>query len=201
MFRFLNVTQGEEDWFEARLGKITASNFSKVLSPTGKVSTQITGLIDTLVAELLTGEREDTFKSDAMQRGSDLENEALKFVNFTGGYNFEAVGFADSGKGYGASPDGIDHEKKLGLELKVPLAKNHVKYLRAGKVPNEYFSQIQGSLLVTNYKQWVFCSYHPLMKPLVIVVDRDEGYINKLRELLVENCAKIQILVEELSNE
>jgi putative phage-type endonuclease len=200
MFKLVDVEQGTEEWFKARLGKLTASNFSKILSPTGKVSTQANDLINTLVAELLTGEREETFKSAHMERGNELEGEALEFVNFTHGHNFEAVGFADSEKGYGCSPDALDQEKKIGLELKCPMAKTHVKYLRSGKLPNEYFSQVQGSMLVTGYDSWFFVSYHPMMKPFVLEVKRDEEYIEKLTGMLIEKAGEIQKLVRELNN-
>jgi len=200
MFKIIDVEQGTDEWFTARLGLFTASNFSKVLSPTGKPSTQVKDLINNLVAEKLTGEREETFKSSAMQRGNDLEGEALEFVNFSQGYNFEPVGFCDSENGYGCSPDALDQEKKIGLELKCPLAKTHVKYLRSGKLPNEYFSQVQGSMMVTGYDSWVFVSYHPLMKPFILVVERDEDYINGLRELLIKNAVEVVKISNELAN-
>lgn len=200
MFKIIDVEQGTDEWFTARLGLFTASNFSKVLSPTGKVSTQVKDLINNLVAEKLTGEREETFKSSAMQRGNDLEAEALEFVNFSQGHSFKPVGFCDSEQGYGCSPDALDQDKKIGLELKCPLAKTHVKYLRSGKLPNEYFSQVQGSMMVTGYKQWVFASYHPLMKPFIIVVERNEDYINTLREMLIANAVEVQKVYAELNN-
>lgn len=200
MFNIVDVEQGTEEWFKARLGKLTASNFSKILSPTGKVSTQANDLVNTLVAELLTGEREETYKNAHMERGNELEEEAREFVNFTGGHSFEPVGFVDSGLGFGCSPDALDQERKIGLELKCPMAKTHVKYLRAGKLPNEYFSQVQGSMLVTGYDSWVFCSYHPLMKPFILEVKRDEDYIEKLRGMLIEKAGEIQKLTGELSN-
>lgn len=201
MFKLIEVEQGTPDWFKARLGKWTASNFSKLLSPTGKISTQSKDMVNKLVSELLTGEYEETYKSDAMQRGNDLENDALEFVNFTHGYDFKAVGFADSELGYGASPDALDLDKKIGLELKCPIAKTQVKYLRAGVLPNEYFSQVQGSMLVTGYSEWVFCAYHPLMKPLVLTIKRDNEYIGKLRGMLIASCAEIQKITNELKGE
>ncbi|MBF32007.1 MAG: exonuclease [Aequorivita sp.] len=198
MFKIIDVEQGTDEWFTARLGKFTASNFAKVLSPTGKPSTQVKDLINNLVAEKLTGEREETFKSSAMERGNELESEAFDFVNFTHGYNFQTVGFCDSEQGYGCSPDGLDQEKKIGLELKCPLAKTHVKYLRSGKLPNEYFSQVQGSMMVTGYSQWIFVSYHPLMKPFILMVDRDEEYISTLREMLKMGATEVNRVHAEL---
>lgn len=200
MFKIVDVEQGSPEWHKVRLGKWTASNFSKLLTPTLKTSTQTKDFVNGLVGELLTGEYEEGYKSAAMQRGNDLESEALEFVNFTHGHDFKTYGFCDSEQGYGASPDALDLEKKIGLELKCPSAKTMVKYLRSGKLPNEYFSQVQGSMLVTGFKTWIFCAYHPLMKPLLITVKRDQEYIGKLRTMLVDSCIDIKKIHAELSN-
>lgn len=200
MFNLIDVEQGSDEWFKLRLGKLTASQFSKILSPTGKVSTQAADLVNKKIAEKLTGEMEDNYTNPHMERGTELEPEALEFLNFTNGFNFKPVGFADSGMGYGCSPDALDLDSKIGCEIKCPMAKTHVKYLRSGKLPNEYFSQVQGSMLVTGFKQWVFMSYHPTMKPFIITVERDDDYINKLQELLIEKVKEIKTVSEALKN-
>lgn len=188
MFKIIDCEQGTEEWFASRLGKITASNFSKIVTTKGKASASSKTLINRAVAELLTGEKEDGFKSEAMQRGNDLEEKALDYVNFTHGYDFKPVGFLDGG-GWGCSPDSLDLERKMGLELKCPLASTQVKYLYDGKLPTEYFQQVQGSMMVTGYSKWVFCSYHPLLDSLVLEVERDEEFITALRVELIK-CSK-----------
>ena len=47
------MIQGSEEWLQARCGVITASNFSKVFTTTGKLSTSRDGLINQLIAENL----------------------------------------------------------------------------------------------------------------------------------------------------
>ena len=192
MFKIINVEQGSEDWFKARLGLLTASNASKILTAGGKPSASIKPLINRAVAELLTGKKEDTFKSDAMQRGNDLESSALDFINFSMGYDFKEVGFMDSGLGYGASPDALDQSKRVGLELKCPLASTQVEYLITKKIPNNYMMQIQMSLLVSNYEKWIFCSYHPDLNPFIVEVERDEVLIGLLRCEIERSCQEIK---------
>ena len=190
-FKIIDVEQNSPEWFQARLGKITASNFAKLLTPTLKPSTQKKDVIFQAVAELLTGEVEQTFQSYAMERGSMLESEALEFVNFTLDYNFEKVGMLDSTLGFSCSPDGLDFDKKVGVEIKAPLQKNHIKYLIEGVLPKEYLMQVYGSLLVSGFEKWVFVSYYPGLKSLILEVERDEKIIDALRNVLFDCCKEI----------
>lgn len=197
MYKKHKVDQGTDEWFRARLGLITASNFDKVITPTGKNSSQVTGLVNKAVAEILTGEPIDSYTSQAMERGKDLESDAFNFLSFAHGFNFEKVGLIEAvnnvgeSLGYGCSPDGFCESEKIGLELKCPLAHTHVAYLRSGVLPSEYLLQVQGSMLVTGFDKWIFCSYHPLMQSLVVEVERDEEIIEKLRSGL--NSAVLEV--------
>lgn len=195
----INVEQGSPEWFHSRLGKITASNFDKVITSTLKQSSQVESLINIAVSELLLGEPIDTFTSDAMARGKDLEDEALSTVNFITGLDFKKVGFIDSGRGYGCSPDGLCDG--YGLELKCPLIQNHVEYLAGGELPKKYLAQVQGSMAVTGFKEWYFCSYHPGVKPLIVRVDRDDEYCSKLIEYLEEASCEILRRYEALKSD
>lgn len=188
IFEHIEHQQGTDEWFNARIGKWTASCFAKLITKTGKASTQALAHNDKLVTQKVLGRIPDTFKSEAMERGNEMEPEALDFVNFARGTNFEPVGFFDSGKGYGCSPDAIDWERKLGVEIKCPLEHTHARYLLNNKVPDKYYAQVQGSLLVSGFENWVFCSYHPELKPLMLLVKRDEDFIKSLKGLLDKNC-------------
>lgn len=199
MFKEIKCEQGSNEWFEARLGKITASVFDKVLTKTGKLSSSHKDLINMAVAELIIGEKQETFQSDAMKRGNELEDEALRFFNFTHDYKFEKCGFllSDMG-GFGCSPDGIDWENKIGLELKCPLAHNHIAYLSENKLPQKYMQQVQGSLMVTGFDKWIFGSYHPQIQGLHVVVERDEEYIAKLRDSVLKCTEMVKEAYERL---
>lgn len=201
-YEILNVEQGSEDWYQARLGKWTASSFKKALTPTGKPSKQAEETNYRLVAEKIIGEPDETFQSDAMLRGQELEEEALRFLNFSLDTNFEPCGFVDSGKGYGCSPDAIDREKKIGLELKCPLPHTQIKYLAAGVLPPEYFLQVHGSMWVLDdFDEWIFCSFHPLIKPLILTVKRDKKVIEQIETAILPNVEKVEKLYTSLKND
>lgn len=199
--KIIDCEQGSEEWFKIRLGKITGSDFSKILTSTGKRSKQSEEIINKKVAELITGESVNSYKSDAMQRGNDLEDEALEFINFATGYKFKKVGFIDSEDGYGFSPDAIDVDNKIGLELKCPLPHTHIKYLLSNIVPSEYLPQVHGGMLVSGYNKWIFCSYHPLIKSLIKPVEIDTIYTDALKKALLESCKEIMNRLERISND
>ncbi len=189
MFKEINCEQGTDEWLKARLGNWTASNFSKLITLKGKLSTQAETQNSKLVAErILQVKEENGFTSDAMLRGQELEDEAFNFLNFTQGYEFKKVGFLDSGKGYGCSPDALDYDKKMGLELKCPMSHTHLQYLLKNEIPSVYYAQVQGSMLVSGFDKWIFCSYHPTLKSMILEIKRDEKFIDSLKELLTKNC-------------
>ena len=192
MYEIFDMEQGTQEWIDIRLGKITASNFDKVVTKVGKPSVSSQSLVNKAVAQLIIGDSEESFTNDTMQRGTDMEGEAFDFVNLILGYEFSKVGFLDSGLGYGCSPDGFNTEHNMGLELKCPLAHTHVGYLAAGTLPKQYFHQVQGSLLVSGFNKWVFVSYHPQFPALELVVERDEKFISQLEQELLKSCEKIK---------
>ena len=100
MFKIIDVEQGTDEWFEARLGKWTASNYDKCVTPTGKISASAKKINAKLIAEIITGEIEETFTSQAMERGKELEGEALFVAQSATGIDFKTVGFLDSELGY-----------------------------------------------------------------------------------------------------
>lgn len=193
MFKISTHPQRTPEWYQDRLGVWTASFFDNAITTTGKASTSAENTNNRLVAELIAGEPDETFQSDAMLRGAELEDKALKFLNVAHDYVFEKCGLIKSlDYEYGCSPDGIDLANNIGLELKCPSLHTHIEYISSGTLPNKYKAQVQGAMLVTGFKQWVFMSYYPALKPLVIIVERDEEYIKAMREILIKNCLLVQ---------
>ena len=183
--RHIKVQQGTDEWLQARLGLLTASNFSKFMTPGGKPSSQAEGEINKLIAERITGQRADIFTTPWMERGTELEPKARELFEFMTNHSVNQVGLmVMDDYQIGCSPDGIIGS--AGLEIKCPAPATHVKYLRsAGTLPDEYTAQVQGSMLVTGFDSWYFMSFHPLMEPLVLCVERDQAYIDKLQAMLI----------------
>lgn len=190
--------QGTPGWFAARLGRPSASNFSKLITSAGKPSASASDYIYKLAAERISQTVDVGFKSDAMQRGNDLEEEARQYYEFISGNDVLQVGFIlHESLEFGCSPDGLIGESG-GLEIKAPSASTHLKYLESpNKMPTEYFQQVQGCLYVTGREWWDFLSYHPNMPHYLIRVTRDEAFISRLAEELDSAIGKILQKVEK----
>ena len=182
--KILNLEQGSPEWLQARLGVPTASAFDKIITPTGKASTQTDAYAKKLVAEWLCGEPLDEYGNAWMQRGNELEPQARSFYEFQTDCTVEQVGFVlRDDELVGCSPDGLVGEKGL-VEIKCPAPHTHVDYLLSGTIPNKYRPQVQGQMMLTGREWCDFVSYHPLMAPVIIRVERDDAFIETLNELL-----------------
>ena len=195
----MDVDQGSDEWLAARLGIPTASMFKNIITSQGKPSTRANDYMHKLCAELLLGKQED-YKSEAMERGSELESEARTFYEFQSDLEVQQVGivYLDEEKQVACSPDGFIGDDK-GLEIKCPKSHTHVKYLLAGKVPAEYVPQVQGSMWITERSSWDFLSYYPGIAPLLITVERDDEYIDLMAAEVNKFIEKLTIAKRKLN--
>lgn len=194
-----DVEQGSPEWFAARLGIPTASEFSKIITATGKPSTQATDYALTLVAEQMLGHEVEKWQGNMWtDRGKELEQEAADYYELTTGVTLQKVGFVTNDeKTMGCSPDRLVGDDGL-LEIKCPAAHTHLKYMLDKKLDASYMPQLQGQLLVTGRKWVDIISYYPEMKPVIIRVHRDEAYLAKLGEYLHSFLMEISATKAEL---
>jgi len=176
----LDVPQGGAEWIAARLGLPTASQFHRILTPkTLKPSEQAVGYLHELLAEWLLGEPVSPEVSQFMERGQELEEQAVAWYEMQHDVTVDRVGFCllDDRRA-GCSPDGLIGTDG-GLEIKCPSAAVHVGHLLdvdAGR----YTLQIQGGLWITEREWWDFVSYHPTLPVASLRVHRDERIIAAL---------------------
>lgn len=182
-----DVAQGTLEWHQARSGIPTASEFDKILTPTGKPSTQAETYANRIIAEIMTGGAVEGWQGNMWsERGNELEAEAAAYYELRKGVKLQTVGFiTDDNRTMGASPDRLIGEDGL-LEIKCPSPQVHVEYLLKQKIDQGYFTQLQGQLLVTG-RAWVdIISYYPTMPSIIMRVERDPIYISKLRGAITE---------------
>jgi hypothetical protein len=175
--------QGTDAWLAARLGKPSASCFSKLITMTGKPSASADAYINQLLGERLTGKSEPHYTSEAMILGTEREPEARADYEFITGNKVDQFGFIlDDSQSYGCSPDGLIGDDG-GLEVKCPAQTTQAGYWRDKQSGvKKYYQQIQGCMWVTGRKWWDFFSYHPDMPHVLVRVDRNEEYIEKLSQ-------------------
>jgi len=146
----LDVMQGSIEWWEARVGRPSASCFDKIITTKGEPSKQAKNYLYELAGERIAGAKPDIYQNAAMLRGLELEAEARAYFELVEDLEVQQTGICyTDDKRFSCSPDGLFGE--TGIEIKCPLIHTHVGYLLAGDLPIEYFQQVQGSMLVTGF--------------------------------------------------
>ena len=185
------MEQGSDEWFKEKAGKPGASSFDKILTTKGEPSKTRQDYIFQLAAERIVGREVDGYTNAAMQRGTAMEPEGRALFEFITGLELKQVGlvYRDESRRVLCSPDGL--LLNAGFEQKNPAAKTQAKYLYSGKLPYEYFQQVQGSMWVCGFETWHFMSNYPGMPPLLLEVKRDDKWIAKLAVAMDEFLAEL----------
>jgi putative phage-type endonuclease len=192
------MEQRTDDWFAARLGKVTASRVADVIAKTktGYGAGRANYAAD-LVVERLTGQKASSFTNAAMEWGTEQEPNAKAAYAAKTGILVEDVGFIDhpTVAMSGASPDGFAEEGLV--EIKCPNTATHLEYIFDGKPPQKYVTQMQWQMACAG-KPWCdFVSYDPRLPErlqlLVVRVPRDDDYIKMLKQ-------EVTIFLQELDD-
>lgn len=157
-----NVEQGSQDWLDLRCGMLTASTIGRLLTPTGKIADNDTarGVMQTLIAERISGHVEYVHPSFDMQRGTMDEPYAREL--YADQYApVEEVGFGTlnvDGYTFGASPDGLVGDNG-GLEIKSRVPKVQLRTFLEDRVPPANLAQVHACMFVFDRDWWDYCSY------------------------------------------
>lgn len=191
------MEQRTDDWFAARLGKVTASRVGDIMSRTksGYGASRANYMAE-LVCERLTGARGESYQNAAMLWGTEQEPAARAAYEALTGALVVETGFVphSSITMSGASPDGLVDPEGL-VEIKCPNTATHLDTLIFEAVPSKYFHQIQWQMACTG-RQWCdFVSYDPRlpenMQLFVKRVMRDDAMINMLE-------TEVRLFLDEL---
>lgn len=172
----LDCEQLSDDWWHARLGIPTASDFKSVLAK-GEGKMRKAYMLK-LLGERLTGEPAERYSNEHMERGRLMEAEARHLYAFMQDANPLPVGFIRNGE-VGCSPDSLISDVGL-LEIKTKLPHLQIEVLLAGKLPPEHKAQVQGQLWVAEREWCDLVSYWPRLPLFVTRVFREEEYIKTI---------------------
>lgn len=199
------IEQGSEDWFSIRLGKVTASRVKDVMAKGrgNQPSATRKNYMMQLLCERLTGEREDTFTSQAMMRGVELEPLARAAYEIHRGVVVDEVGFIvhPDCEHTGASPDGLVSGGGL-VEIKCPHTAQHVKCLQSGKPDPTYMWQMQHQMACTGRDWCDFVSFDDRLPEelqlFVVEVERDQDAIDTMMSEIDKFLAELSELEAEM---
>jgi putative phage-type endonuclease len=177
------MEQRSQEWFVARLGKVTASRVSDVMAKTKSgYSTSRANYMAELICERLTGQQAERFTNAAMQWGVDNEHAARDLYCFMQDAVVDSAGFDahHSIADFGASPDGYVGTDGL-LEIKCPNTATHIETLLNESIDGKYLTQMQVQMACTGRKWCDFASFDPRlpvdMQLYIKRVERDDARI------------------------
>lgn len=201
---YRDIAQGTPEWFALRVNKVTASCFSDVLAK-GQGKTRAKYL-RRVVAEALTGKPFETFRNADMDRGQEQEPLARWAYELVTDHGVDRVAFVEHDTiRAGCSPDGLVVGKKRGAEIKCVIPTVQVETLLCGSYPSEHKAQVQGSMWITGYDEWDFCSYCPDMREerhrlYIYTVKRDDAYIKTLEDEVRRFLSEVDAILDQLGH-
>jgi len=198
------MEQQSEEWFAARVGKVTASRIDDVMAKTKTgVSASRANYMAELIAERLSGKPAEAFKNAAMQWGTDMEPEARQAYEFWRDVTVEECGFFDhpTGLASGASPDGLVGSDGL-VEIKCPQTHNHLETLLGAPISRKYILQMHWQMVCTD-RQWCdFVSYDPRLpvdyRIHIQRVERNAELVEEITAEVVKFLAELDAKEAEL---
>src|SRR5690606_4585474 len=159
------MDQRSPEWFEARLGKVTASRIADIVARTksgwgasrGKYCAR-------LVLARLTGAPSHRYVTAAMPEGIGTEDDAKDAHEDLVGETADPIGLTDHPAiaMAGASPDGLVGQEGR-VEIECPETKQHIETLLAGTVDHRYQLQMQWQMACTGRAWCDFVSFDPRM--------------------------------------
>lgn len=196
--QIVECDQGSEEWFRARMGIPTASEFHTVMAKGkgGEPSKTRRTYMLKLVGEILTGAPMDSFGNVHTERGKDMEPDARNLYSFMRDVEPQLVGFIRNGQ-KGCSPDSLVGSDGM-CEIKTKLPHLQVDCLLGDRIPPEHRAQCQGALWVAE-REWIdFVSYWPGLPLFVTREHRDEEYIAKMSAAVDEFNDELAHMVERV---
>lgn len=199
-----DIVQRSPEWFEARLGIVTASRVSDLMAKTKSgYSTSRDNYMAQLITERLTGKPTVMYENEAMRWGTETEPlarqayeaDTLNVVTETGLIMHPNI------KHMGASPDGLVQEKGQ-LEIKCPNTATHINTIMTAIIDGKYLTQIFSQMACTGREWCDFVSFDPRMpEDMQLYIDRVQRSDNAIKEIeteVIKFLAELEAMVDKL---
>lgn len=180
-------------WQAARLGVVTASRISDIIAKRKDdyPAASRANYLAELLLERLTGEPQDnSYQSEDMLRGIQLEPEALQLYEWAMDVPVAAGVFVPHPAipKSGATPDGFVGADGL-VEVKCPKSATHLATLEGASIKKEYMDQMMWQMACTGAQWCDFVSYDPRFPSSMSMyrerIERDDAYIERLEKEVV----------------
>lgn len=198
------MEQRTQEWFSARLAKVTASRVADVVAKTKTgYSASRANYMAELICERLTGMQGASYSNAAMAWGIETEPMARAAYEGAMGSLVIETGFVPHAaiEMSGASPDGLVGDDGL-VEIKCPMTATHIETLLGQSVPAKYVTQMQWQMACTGRKWCDFVSFDPRMPENMQIfvkrIGRDEVLIASLETEVIQFLKELDLKITQL---
>lgn len=146
----IEIEQGSSEWKQLREGKLTGTKIGSIYAKSRKqdemfdYSKHLMGFYE-LLAERLT-DSDDL--SSGIERGTELESEALRVASDTLGVDFVHGNVWELDENHIESPDGYTKDLKMAIEIKCLSSARHIQAIYEDNPPKEYATEYANYFLV-----------------------------------------------------
>lgn len=196
------VDHNSPEWDALRLGIPTGSGFKNVITAKGARSDSFLDYAETMAGELFAGQKLDAWEGNRYtDRGHEVEEEAVAYYEFHYGETFKAGFITDDAETYGCSPDRIQADRSVEVKC---FPKLHIRalmyYAKHKKCPSSEKAQVQGQIHMCEKEYGALLYYHRDLPKLMIVVPRDQVFINKMLQQIKNVIEKRDEILQILQN-
>ena len=202
MFKFYDIAQNTDDWFQMRAGKLTSSKLGTIMANYGKAFGEPAKKYAVNIAiEQITGNAISSgYSNEHMERGHEQEPVARML--------YEEETFCDVSNGgffgsefIGCSPDGLVDDNGV-IEIKSVIASVHYNNVKRQSVDPAYKWQCIGNLMFTG-REWIdfisYCEEFPEDKQLYTYRLKRED-LSEQFEMLNKRILEFKVLVNDTRN-
>lgn len=199
--KFVTAEQRTDEWYAARLGRVTGSRFKDVLAISKRDGSPLQARTDykkELVTERLVGAvgKKDVYVTPEMLWGQQNEDLARTQYQLRTGNTVSGEGFIQHDDlMVGVSTDGLVNDTG-NLEIKCLATRNHLYNIAMnGDMPDDYKAQVQGQMWITGRDWCDFVGYDSRVPDgldlFVTRILRDDDYIALLEAEITGFLAEI----------
>ncbi|WP_370931076.1 lambda exonuclease family protein [Bartonella sp. DGB1] len=197
------MQQNSAEWFQARLGKVTASRIYDIIASqkNGEPLKKYSDYKMQLLSERLTGQIFSQPTNKYMDWGVEYEAQAKEEYKFLNDVVITECGFINHPTiaMSGASPDGLINADGL-IEVKCPQSTTHLDFLLNDKIKPEYIAQMQWQMACTDRAWCDFVSFDPRFEGKSAGLRIKEKRILRDDNFIAEITVKVSKFLQEIKD-